>query len=45
MCLWMKHLFGNASFPESWETGTEFSQTRVHTVMVGRVPIHNCMNE
>ena len=28
----------NVSFPGSWETGTGFSQPRVHTVMVGRVP-------
>ena len=28
----------NVSFPGSWKTGTGFSQPRVHTVMVGRVP-------
>ena len=27
------------AFPGSWETGTGFSQPRVHTVMVGRVPV------
>ena len=39
------------SFPGSWETGTGFSQPRVHTVMgkdecpQGTSPTHNCMNE
>ena len=41
----------NVSFPGSWETGTGFSQPRVHTVMgkdecpQGTSPTHNCMNE
>ena len=29
------HQLRNVSFPGSWETGTGFSQPRVHTVMVG----------
>ena len=29
----------NVSFPGSWKTGTGFSQLRVHTGMVGRVPL------
>ena len=34
----------NVSFPGSWKTGTGFSQPRVHTVMVGRVPAGHTAN-
>ena len=42
--------YGNVSFPGSWESGTGFSQLRVHTVMVGqaqraRIPVYNCINK
>ena len=35
--VWLSNI--NASFPGSWKPRTGFSQPRVHTVMVGRVPV------
>ena len=51
---WIQQFKGSrvfVSFPGRWETGTGFSQPRVHTVMgkdecpQGTSPTHNCMNE